>query len=213
MHEGSVKFMKKRRYLLIGMSAALLMTTFSVTGCAQETGENVSGEAGTEEAAPKDETEVKDGETEAEAQSESGGDTQNSDGDQSSSGEEAETWNVRVYYVDDQTAEVTGKNVDVRDEYDIWTALQETGIITEDCELLSLTLNEDDKTMDLDFNTATGDRIRSMGTTGETEIIGCIVNTYLEAYSYSGIRLTEEGQPLQTSHGANYDGYTGIISF
>ena len=28
-----------------------------------------------------------------------------------------------------------------------------------------------------------------------------------------GIKLTEEGKVLQTSHGANYDGYSGIMSF
>ena len=39
------------------------------------------------------------------------------------------------------------------------------------------------------------------------------INTYLEAYDCDGIKLTEEGKTLQTSHGANYDGYSGIMSF
>ena len=52
-----------------------------------------------------------------------------------------------------------------------------------------------------------------MGTTGEIQIIGCIINTYLETYDCDGIKLTEEGKVLQTSHGANYDGYSGIMSF
>ena len=52
-----------------------------------------------------------------------------------------------------------------------------------------------------------------VGTTGEIQIIGCIINTYLETYDCDGIKLTEEGKVLQTSHGANYDGYSGIMSF
>ena len=108
---------------------------------------------------------------------------------------------------------MTGKSVEIRDEYDIWNALIESGILTEECELLSLNVNEAEKKMDLDFNSATGDRIRSMGTTGETQIIGCIINTYLEAYSCDGIRLTQEGQAFVTSHGANFDGYSGKMTF
>ena len=118
-----------------------------------------------------------------------------------------------MYYVDDQTAEIVSKSVEVHDEYDIWNALKGSGILTDDCELLSLTVNEAEKKMDLDFNSAVGDRVRSMGTTGETEIVGCIINTYLEAYGCEGIRLTEEGQAFVTSHGADFDGYSGKVTF
>ena len=86
--------------------------------------------------------------------------------------------------MDDQTAEVTGKSVEIQDEYDIWNVLKESGLLTEDCKLLSLKVDEAAKKLDLDFNSATGDRIRSMGTTGETQIVGCIITvsyTHLES--------------------------------
>ena len=86
---------------------------------------------------------------------------------------------IRVYYVDEMTGEVTGKTVAIRTEEDIWAALQETGILTTDCQLLKFEMDENARTIDLDFNAATGNRIRSMGTTGEIQIIGCIINTYL----------------------------------
>ena len=130
-----------------------------------------------------------------------------------SSGDSQQTRSVRVYYVDEQSGQVTGKNVEIKNENDIWAALQENSILTPDCHLLSMTLNEAEKKIDLDFDSATGDRIRSMGTTGEIQIIGCIINTYLEAYDCDGIKLTEEGNPLQTSHGATYEGYSGVMSF
>ncbi len=120
---------------------------------------------------------------------------------------------VTIYYVDDQTGGITEKNVEIQDEYDIWNALKERGILTEDCQLLNLKVDVDEKKLDLDFNSETGDRIRSTGTTGETEIIGCIINTYLEAYECEEIRLTQEGMAFVTSHGADFDGYSGKMEF
>ena len=126
--------------------------------------------------------------------------------------EESSSRSVTVYYVDDLSGVVVGKAAEITDEYDIWNALKENGILTDECELNSIRIN-DDQTMDLDFNHATADRINSMGTTGETEIIGCIVNTYLDAYDCSGIRLLEEGKDFVSSHGAVFDKYPGRIEF
>lgn len=119
---------------------------------------------------------------------------------------------VTVYYVDDLSAVVVGKKVEIYNEFDIWNALKENDILTDECELLSFKLN-DDQTIDLDFNHSTAERINSMGTTGETEIIGCIVNTYLDAYECTGIRLLEEGKDFISSHGAEFDKYPGRIEF
>lgn len=124
-----------------------------------------------------------------------------------------ETRTVKIYYIDDETGEQISKDAEIENEDDIWAQLQQTGIITEECDLLGFEFNDADGTIDLDFNKALGDRIRSMGTAGETEILSCLVNTYLDAYGCSGIRLTEEGQAFETGHGADYDGYTGRIEF
>lgn len=128
-------------------------------------------------------------------------------------GSQEEERAVKIYYIDDATAETVIETVMVEDENDIWSALQERGILTDDCELLNFELNQKSRQIDLDFNAALGERIRSLGTTGETEIIGCLVNTYLDAYECDGIRLTEEGAPLETSSGVNFDGYTGKMEF
>lgn len=120
---------------------------------------------------------------------------------------------VVVYFIDGKTAAVTEKSAVIRNEYDIWSALKESGLLTEECELLSLKVDEVEKKLDLDFNVETGEWIRSMGTAGETEIIGCIINTYLEAYRCERICLTQEGQAFETSHGAEFDGYSGKMTF
>lgn len=199
--------MKKHRRLFAAMLAVLCISAFGITGCGKEEKDDTD-KVKTEEADQGKDTAAdsgKNGDVQKEVSSE--------DTEESQSDTDSEIRTVTLYYVDDQTAEVTGKSIEIRDEYDIWTALKESGLLTEDCELQSLNVNEEEKKMDLDFNSATGDRIRSMGTTGETQIVGCIINTYLEAYGCDGIRLTEEGQALQTSHGANFDGYSGKMTF
>lgn len=182
--------MKRRIFIL---SCILMLSAFTVTGCGNE--EKASTEKGTvdiqKEESEKKTEEVNGTETEAETGSE----------------ETTEVLRiVTLYYVDDQTAQITKKDVEIKDENDLWTELQKSGILTDDCSLLSIKTDETSGVMELDFNSATGERIRSMGTTGETEIIGCIVNTYLEAYNCEKIKLTEEGGIFESSH-ASYDGY------
>lgn len=197
--------MKQRSFFSMCMILVVSMFLVFVTGCGRNDKEEPDNVKTEEQNNDKDETQ----------------DEELNEGDQEDSDNISEepvendpqTRNVTVYYVDDKTAEVTGKSVEIQDEYDIWNALKESGLLAEDCELLSLNVKEAEKKLDLDFNSATGDRIRSMGTTGETQIIGCIINTYLEAYSCDGIRLTQEGQAFVTSHGANFDGYSGKMTF
>ena len=118
---------------------------------------------------------------------------------------------IKIYYIDDSTGELSSESAEIKDENDIWAKLQEKGMLTNECKILSFAYNEKNMSIDLDFNVAVGDWIRSFGTTGETEIIGCLINTYLDAYECEGIRLTEEGQVFETGHGAEFDGYTGKI--
>ena len=195
--------MKKRRDLLkVLLYSLLVLSCLFVVGCTKK--ENEEGRDIQIEENRKELENVADDSVEKNENMESGDKIEKP-------GEKLKE--IRVYYVDEMTGEVTGKTVAIRTEEDIWAALQETGILTTDCQLLKFEMDENARTIDLDFNAATGNRIRSMGTTGEIQIIGCIINTYLEAYDCDGIKLTEEGEKLQTSHGANFDGYSGIMSF
>ena len=196
--------MKKYWRFLICAIMVLCMSLFSITGC---------GKAGKEDTDKKNTEERAAEAVESPNEEETGNQSDQPVTSDEPVDDTAEGRIITVYYVDDQTAEIVSKSVEINDEYDIWDALKENGILTEDCELLSLTVNEAEKKIDLDFNSAVGDRVRSMGTTGETEIVGCIINTYLEAYGCEGIRLTEEGQAFETSHGADLDGYSGKVTF
>lgn len=203
----------KKRYLII--SAALIATCgLFIPGCGKNDAIAEEPAQQTETADDEKNTETEEEPSVSEIDSEEK--TEDREGvnsePQTPVEEETSSRSVTVYYVDDLSGVVVGKAAEITDEYDIWNALKENGILTDECELNSIRIN-DDQTMDLDFNHATADRINSMGTTGETEIIGCIVNTYLDAYDCSGIRLLEEGKDFVSSHGAVFDKYPGRIEF
>lgn len=203
----------KKRYLII--SAALIASCgLLIPGCGKNDAIAEEPAQQTETADDEKNTETEEEPSVSEIDSEEK--TEDREGVNSESQtpveEESSSRSVTVYYVDDLSGVVVGKAAEITDEYDIWNALKENGILTDECELNSIRIN-DDQTMDLDFNHATADRINSMGTTGETEIIGCIVNTYLDAYDCSGIRLLEEGKDFVSSHGAVFDKYPGRIEF
>jgi len=58
----------------------------------------------------------------------------------------------------------------------------------------------------VDFNEAFGAYVCSMGTTGEYYTIGSIVNTFLDVYGCEKVKITVEGNTLETGH-AEYPGY------
>lgn len=186
------------------LAGIALLSVFLITGCGKKDGDQTEEQSEKKPAVTQD-MESTEGETNN-PNKEDQSDAENTYSDTESQEEERA---VKIYYIDDATAETVSENVIIEDENDIWSALQEKGILTDDCKLLNFELDQKSRQIDLDFNAALGERIRSFGTTGETEIIGCLVNTYLNAYECDGIRLTEEGAPLKTSSGANFDGYTG----
>lgn len=60
-----------------------------------------------------------------------------------------------------------------------------------------------DGQLNLDFNSAFADLINSQGSTGESMIMGSIVNTFLSAYGPSGaetVYITVDGQVLESGH-------------
>lgn len=75
-----------------------------------------------------------------------------------------------------------------------------------DCKLNTCNVNTEEKKIDLDVGGTFGNYIRTMGATEEQEVLKCIVNTFLDSYSCEKIKITENGQPLETSS-AVLDGY------
>lgn len=54
--------------------------------------------------------------------------------------------------------------------------------------------------LNLDLSKAFGEYIRTMSSSGEAVIMAAVTSTFLEAYGADAIRLTVEGQMLETGH-------------
>lgn len=207
--------MKCKRILKL-MGIFVAVAAFSV-GCGSKT--TPSGEASAKEETDQNDknlSKTEDVETKGEADMEQNEEDEGepntaADDIESDLEEDQQTKTVKIYLINDETGQLESKEMEAKDEQEIWKCLQDTGIINDDCKLLGFTVDEKAHTMELDFNSATGDRFRSMGTTGTEEILACIVDTYLDAYSCEKIKLTEEGNVPDTGDGANLDGYMGRI--
>ena len=104
---------------------------------------------------------------------------------------------ITVYSVNLDSGEIQSEEIKVNQlsGEEIWTALKERDVLTTE-----------EKKIDLDVDGTFGNYIRTMGATEEQEVLKCIVNTFLDSYSCEKIKITENGQPLETSS-AVLDGY------
>lgn len=114
--------------------------------------------------------------------------------------------NAVVYRIDEETGEIISESKEIKElnEKEIWKLLKATGMLEEETEVLSLKKNG--SKLELDLNQAFGEQLRSYGTAGEQEILSCVVNTFLDTYHCTEIRITEEGKILLSGH-AEYDEY------
>ena len=57
-----------------------------------------------------------------------------------------------------------------------------------------------DNQLNLDFNQAFLDQLRTYGTAGERMMIGCVVNTFLNAYDVETVYITVNGEIMESGH-------------
>ena len=110
---------------------------------------------------------------------------------------------------DDATAFVSESvKIDELTPENIVKVLIEKSVLPSDIQVLKCDKQTIDgvKSLDADFNEAFGAYVCSMGTTGEYYTIGSIVNTFLDAYGCEKVKITVEGNTLETGH-AEYPGY------
>ncbi len=120
-------------------------------------------------------------------------------GSGSSGSADEESWEINVYYVDEEQDTVVYNRVEVSDEEDIWAALQDVGMITVDSEMNSFSIDQETSTISIDFGYLMGERFRNMGETEEYEVLTCIVNTFLDAYDCEYVLFTEDGETFVSS--------------
>ena len=117
---------------------------------------------------------------------------------------------IQLYVSNDDATEFVSESVKI-DELtpeNIVNALVQKSVLPSDIQVLKCEEQIVDgvKSLDVDFNEAFGAYVCSMGTTGEYYTIGSVVNTFLDAYSCEQIKITVEGNILESGH-AEYPGY------
>lgn len=117
---------------------------------------------------------------------------------------------IQLYVSNDDATEFVSESVKI-DELtpeNIVNALVQKSVLPSDIQVLKCDKQTIDgvESLDVDFDEAFGAYVCSMGTTGEYYTIGSVVNTFLDAYGCEKIKITVEGNILESGH-AEYPGY------
>ena len=117
-----------------------------------------------------------------------------------------ESVEVDIYVPDDNYMKMETEDVELKklDADNIIKALIEEEVLPEGCKANELRLTDD--SIELNLNSVYGEHIRVMGTTGEYFMLGCTVNTFLDIYDKEAIKITVDGETLETGHSV-YEGY------
>lgn len=114
---------------------------------------------------------------------------------------EAQDQILKLYYISDsEEIECAEIRTNLLQTTDIWNGLIGEGVLSSECKMNSCNVDQEQKTIDLDVDSGTGSYIRSMGTTGEQQILTCITKSFLKTYGCERLKITENGQPLETGH-------------
>ena len=105
-----------------------------------------------------------------------------------------------VYVPDEQGESLTPVGTDVEDDSDqaLVDALIAVGSLPEGVAVNNSSLA--DGTLTLDMNAAYGQAVRSSGTTGESNLIYALVNTFAQARGANNVLITVDGAPLESGH-------------
>lgn len=183
-----MRFFNKEVYMKRKLLGILFATALIFSGCGENPGKEKPPVKQEETNQTQEDNEIKEGE---------GKEDEIKEDEQ-----KEESAKVKIYYVNPSGEEIISKEVEVTGDSSevIVSALKDEGLLTKECQVKTVNVDETAKTMVIDVNRAFGDRIRSTGTLGEEQIIQCTAKTYMEAYQCEKIKITEEGNPLETGH-------------
>ena len=137
-------------------------------------------------------------------------DSENSTDEAPEEKEDAVEKQVRIYFGNADASDFETENVLVQQisADEIWSQLIEKGVIPMDVTILSCkeTEQEGKKALELDLSEKFSTYLNGQGSSGEYLTVGCICNTFLDAFDGESIRITVDGKKLETGH-AEYPGY------
>ena len=193
----------KKRIIVLMLTGIIL----SVSACSNSAGTDSSQSDNQKTEQQEDDKDKADQSDENKAdQSEPDSDKKTEDTDSN----EDKSVEIQLYVSNDDATEFVSESVKI-DELtpeNIVNALVQKSVLPSDIQVLKCEEQIVDgvKSLDVDFNEAFGAYVCSMGTTGEYYTIGSIVNTFLDADGCEKVKITVEGNTLETGH-AEYPGY------
>lgn len=193
----------KKRIIVLMLTGIIL----SVSACSNSAGTDSSQSDNQKTEQQEDDKDKADQSDENKAdQSEPDSDKKTEDTDSN----EDKSVEIQLYVSNDDATEFVSESVKI-DELtpeNIVNALVQKSVLPSDIQVLKCEEQIVDgvKSLDVDFNEAFGAYVCSMGTTGEYYTIGSVVNTFLDAYGCEKVKITVEGNTLETGH-AEYPGY------
>ena len=193
----------KKRIIVLMLTGIIL----SVSACSNSAGTDSSQSDNQKTEQQEDDKDKADQSDENKAdQSEPDSDKKTEDTDSN----EDKSVEIQLYVSNDDATEFVSESVKI-DELtpeNIVNALVQKSVLPSDIQVLKCEEQIVDgvKSLDVDFNEAFGTYVCSMGTTGEYYTIGSIANTFLDAYGCEKVKITVEGNALETGH-AEYPGY------
>lgn len=193
----------KKRIIVLMLTGIIL----SVSACSNSAGTDSSQSDNQKTEQQEDDTDKADQQDENKAdQSESDSDKKTED----TVSNEDKSAEIKIYVSNDDATEFVSESVKI-DELtpeNIVNALVQKSALSSEVQVLKCEEQTVDgvKSLNVDFNEAFGTYVGSMGTTGEYYTIGSVVNTFLDAYGCEQIKITVEGNTLESGH-AEYPGY------
>ena len=184
----------------------LVVMLVSVSACSNSTSTDSSQTANqkTEQQEDKNNADQKDENKEEQSGENSDEKSQNTVSNEDKSVE------IKVYMSNDDATAFVSESVEIAEltPENIVNALIEKSVFSSDVQVLKCDKQtvEGVESLEVDFNEAFGVYVSSKGTTGEYYTIGSIVNTFLDAYGCEKIKITVEGNTLETGHN-DYPGY------
>ena len=174
-----------------------LVLLLSMTGCGQKETEPKKEQAKTEDAKEEESTQETQEKEEQSQTAEPG------------QGEQSQQ-KIKIYFANKdasgfETEEVALEEVSAEK---IWEQLVVKGVVPADTQVISCTekMIDGKKALQLDLSEKFSTYLNGQGSSGEYLTVGCICNTFLDAFDGETIRITVDGKKLETGH-AEYPGY------
>jgi len=111
---------------------------------------------------------------------------------------------ISVFYSNDDATAFTADMVKIKEltPENVLNALADKGVIDKGIKINKFEVSEVDgmQSIDIDFNQKFKEYIMSCGSTQEYYVVGGICNTFIKAYRADRIKITVDGNCLETGH-------------